>query len=360
MLQTHLRFYNEFSPVSPHLNGQEKSGHFWNFSKVYRNSSGGHLYHFILKPEFNSLAKFSADLQPMTQERFKIINDRTKERNDEIYPAIEQTWESLIILKKGITPDEYSSLLMPTYLQYDKSIDVVATVRFKECIFKTTHLPILPDLNACGYYFEYDTDRANVILILPDQEALLSNWKSLQEKYQDLPDLKIQISEGSASDEDFLKCFLTGNFVLSKNREFIHDHTTHILRYIILLLQEANGCRTKKWTQNIIETMQIKISQEWENIQLATLHLPNGKKDRFNPLVHILAQQADITLGFGKSVTRSPERFNVRATDNFNLDLLNRTFNTQLGKYDICNLWNEVDHILCDISGIFPTLPLCL
>lgn len=354
MLETNLKFYNEFSPVSPFLNGQEKSGHLWDFTKVYRNHNGGYLYNFVLKPEYNSLAKFyyneSGEFQPMTQEKYRTISNNTKRKNDQIFPAIEQTWTNLIFLKDRITSTEYTTVMASTILKFDsnQNTDINTKISFHEKYFNTSFLPILPDLHTLGYSLNYDANRMNVVVTLPDRDALLLNWKVLQQKYPDLPDLYIEPAEGSASDTDFLDSFMKGYFVLSENQEFIHDHTTHLLRYTVYLLQEAKGLRYPK-TQKMIDIMKVKISVEFENILFAARYLPLDQKNKFAPLIHILAQQADITLGFGKAVTQHFEDFDVRDPKNFNLEILNQSLKTQFSHDDMSNLWKEVDRILISL-----------
>lgn len=90
------------------------------------------------------------------------------------------------------------------------------------------------DLRALGYDFKLNNN--NHILILPDREALLARWAVLSEKKPGLPPLDIASSNGIASDLSFIEAFFAHDAILSSNKEFVHDHTFHVLPILSLLL----------------------------------------------------------------------------------------------------------------------------
>jgi hypothetical protein len=130
----------------------------------------GFLYDFKLKPEY--------------------LGDESliKDKMNEIYPAIEfHTYESFRAL---VSHDHH-------------------------------YLPAL------GY--QVQSFYNDIVITLPDRNALIALYNRYRESHRGLPELSIISSPGIATDKDFVQAMIKHDAIIADGKEFIHDHTAHIL-----------------------------------------------------------------------------------------------------------------------------------
>ncbi len=87
-----------------------------------------------------------------------------------------------------------------------------------------------------GYSLSYD--KTGIYLNLPDKEALEARCEKLHKINPRFPLIKILSSDGVADDLAFIKAYLTYDLLLSSGKEFVHDHTAHLIRTIRALSKE--------------------------------------------------------------------------------------------------------------------------
>lgn len=155
----------------------EHSGHLWRcISKRLDPTGKGYLYDFE--------AKYHPDMGGLE----RLINIK-------IYPAVEYTSHELYNLIR---------------LQKDKSD------------------PVVTFLNDLGYSF---TDHGSSLrMTFPDKNALMATYIKYKEEHPelDLPQLDIISSPGIATDLDFINLLIAHDGLISDEKEFIHDNTSHI------------------------------------------------------------------------------------------------------------------------------------
>ena len=160
----------------------EHSGHLWRcISKRLDPTGKGYLYDFE--------AKYHLD-----------TNGLERRINIKIYPAVEYP------------SDQLYRLIRP---QKDKSD------------------PVITFLNDLGYSF---TDHGSSIgMTFPDKAALMAAYIKYKEEHVelDLPQLDIISSPGIATDLDFINLLIAHDGLISDEKEFIHDHTSHIMPLLV-------------------------------------------------------------------------------------------------------------------------------
>ncbi len=177
----------------------QRDGVLWNC--VGRESDGpGFTYEFRLRDEYDDV---TASLERV--ERGAAAEDKMME----IFPAVEEYGATVLYLDaqvplKDLSPDAQSMRAN------------------------------LKDLQALGYRSE--RKREGVYLYLPDREALLARWDKLREARPELPSLRILASKGIADDLSFVRAFFTHDALLSTGKEFVHDHLSHVITTLALIL----------------------------------------------------------------------------------------------------------------------------
>lgn len=93
------------------------------------------------------------------------------------------------------------------------------------------HAAVLHELGYASY-FQAD----GVYLYLPDREAVTARWQVLRRQHPELPELRILSHPGAAADKTFIEAFFTHDVLLSTEKEFVHDHFSHLIRTVIMML----------------------------------------------------------------------------------------------------------------------------
>lgn len=332
----------------PSASGQEKSGYLWQFKATLLNPNGGNLHEFVLKPEFNNLAKFvqseNASKKEMGQFSFKQIQSRVNEKESEMYPALEEIWYVLIELIEGVTSKEYESMKLRAS-GFDDTLPPPPNGKSWQNYYEVHFKPISEQLFQLGFQMRCSEDCEEVTLTLPNHEALLSNWDELRSKNPLLPTLKIRASSGIATDKEFLDAFLNGEFIVSTEGEFVHDMTAHLYRFIKRILMEEHYKRYVKFdTMSLLDTQRTRLSALLDIIRLVTETLPQDQKSKFDPIVNILSQNVDILLGFNEEDLR-PKKFHLLRINDTILETLNKATKTTYSEEDIKELVAELIEI---------------
>lgn len=86
--------------------GKIKSGHLWRYKATKNNPLGCKLHHFVLGTDYNTLAQYidEACIIEMDRSTYLTRLHNVKEMQKSISPAIEDSWDTLIQLKRGSTP----------------------------------------------------------------------------------------------------------------------------------------------------------------------------------------------------------------------------------------------------------------
>jgi hypothetical protein len=216
---------------------QERNGELWSCIGRKKDPTGkGFLYNFLLKPEYRN-------------SRDGATNAKIKS----IYPAIEFY-------------GEYAYHLFSPYMQ----------------------APITEYFNALGYSTDYSA--STLLLTLPDLDALLALYRNLGIDHPELklPNLKIFSSQGIAKDLDFVRALIRYHAVLSEGKEFVHDHTAHIIPLLTRIFRPKpnfdsfvmDSTEFYRTSLNKIERLKVELSNKKsvffteEQIQFLRIHLP--------------------------------------------------------------------------------------
>ncbi len=195
-----------------------RDSHLWKCIGRKRSKCNGYIYTFEAKPEFNNHSTH-ADLP--NRRKSAIL------QNNNLFPATEATALNIFKIKKNFT-----------------------------------------ELQMFGYA-EWETEDS-VYIDLPDREAVLSLYQHYKRKHpeKDLPVIDIFLSNGIASDLSYAQVHFQRG-LLSKNREFVHDHHFHI----IPRLQRALAGKTmyEKLEKDLVE----QIFLIYRKIELAKNHSSN-------------------------------------------------------------------------------------
>ncbi|HEY5259411.1 MAG TPA: hypothetical protein VIJ46_02105 [Rhabdochlamydiaceae bacterium] len=203
-------FHRESAPAAPAVERvwavvddkaeiAQRDGVLWQC--IGRKSDGpGFIYEYKLRDEYNDVTA-----NPDAKKRGAAATQKMREA----FPAVEDYGANVLYLDpqvplKDLSPDAQS---MRAYLK---------------------------DLLALGYRAERRED--GVYLYLPDREALLARWDKLREVRPQLPDLRILTSQGIADDLSFARAFFTHDALLSTSKEFVHDHLSHVIPTLALIL----------------------------------------------------------------------------------------------------------------------------
>lgn len=274
----------------------KKSGRLWKYYGETSNSNGGTLYHFVLDPKYNHFAKYiPGSEQEMDLTTFKKIQENVRQAEKEMYPADELEWISLLPLNRGLSSVEYQKIIT----HFEKFSKMTINHSFEsEDSDHQYRTPALRDLNTLGYDSGYNFDRSKVTLTLPGTKALLSNWKELQNNYPSLRELKIRSSDGMASDREFIRSFLNGEFVLSESTEFVHDHLIHLSTFLEeVLLDQHYPNRYELTTYEKLEILRAEVKRVFDILEDATESLSPDQKSKFDPLYFVLSLNLDVITG---------------------------------------------------------------
>ena len=202
----------------------QKQGGVWECIGREPDENGGYIYHFKLKEPYDNAScqlKDGFDIEEQNDDieaRFQAYYKKSAE----IFPAAEPNLQFLI---------DDASLLRQ-------------------------------DL---GYSLKYD--KSGIYLSLPDKEALEARLEKLSKFDPRFSNIKILASDGVADDLEFIKAYLTYDLLLSSGKEFVHDHTAHLIRTI--------GLMTNRHFHYERDRFREKISKLLDRIEL----VKNGDRD---------------------------------------------------------------------------------
>jgi hypothetical protein len=137
-------------------------------------------------------------------------------------------------------------------------------------------------LNDLGYGIQFFYD--HLAITLPDRDALLALYNRYRESHPDLPELNIISSPGIATDKDFVQAMIKHDAMIADGKEFIHDHSAHIL----VLLRRVFGIQSDFNSFKIQSTKYYQINLE--KIERLKSELRKAKSDFFTE-----AQASDLS-----------------------------------------------------------------
>ncbi|MDP1609229.1 MAG: hypothetical protein Q8L98_07955 [Chlamydiales bacterium] len=231
-----------------------KLGVLWDCIEEKPNLAGGKLLAFKLNPRFT---QFSLDIGAVTQIR-------------ELFPAEEP-------------------------LSFQEAKEILGISRYHNSLKRFQFLQRL------GYDIRSDEE----IIILPDHEALMANWRQLQGESRqntlELPHLIILSSEGIADDCEFVEAYLTHGALLSAEKEFVHDHFFHLIPQLL-------GMGRPDWAQHRADAVKLVENAE-EKVIRAQEQLKNqrGDSSEINKKIDLRIQQLDTVLGMFTDILAARE-----------------------------------------------------
>jgi hypothetical protein len=232
-----------FNKGNHKLTGDEeinkRSGALWTCIKRTQDIYGGYIYTLKLKDCYD-------DVTPHTNRAIRAA--AAKQRYAEIYPATEALGTEVYINNLSLPENELFNRLI--YIEFNKLTPEIQNLLTQTPLTKPAFLAhIRPDmlwrinqariLGLLGYRSHYSD--SGVYLNLPDKETLLARWTIVRERVAGLPDIDIASCEGIAEDLEFVEAFFTCDVLLSSGKEFVHDHTQHIMPMLFLMIDSAVG-----------------------------------------------------------------------------------------------------------------------
>lgn len=307
---------------------QEHSGQIWNCIAKYRSPHGGHIYHFVPKEKYDNFSNTNPNLlsrianavengneilpaeNPPLEEIYRLsdtkkeIDHAVAEKYKEIFPAVEpppkEVWhlcddrrvidatvEDLLFqaVSRRVAVSRNLGLEKGLDLEY---LDEEHQLDKKGCHSKWDSFRRQREiLNEVGYRVIMDEDH-HLHLELPDLEALHNGWKHVQRTHPDLqlPDLDVVESKGIADDLSYAQAYSDHDALLSSGKEFVHDHTTHLMTRISRMLEGKENYEAEK------ERMLSLINNVRDTIQEAQ------KREEPGGILHREKEKLDFIVGF--------------------------------------------------------------
>ncbi len=190
-----------------------KNGEIWDCINCELDTYGGNVYTFQIKPEYDIL-------------RYPEQNLAFIEKTLQIYPAVEKC--SLQLASYFLDTKEYDDFI-------ENFVQRSQIKKAKQ--YKALYEPIIKirrQLRSLKIIFE--VDEFGTYLMLPDEKSLTARWNLLKDKYPDIKPIHIKSSKGIASDKAFIESYFTHDALLSSGKEFIHDHTVHLIPTLAFML----------------------------------------------------------------------------------------------------------------------------
>lgn len=195
-----------------------KNGEIWDCIDCELDTYGGNIYTFQIKPEYDILRYLDQNLAFI-------------EKNLKIYPATEKS--SLQLASYFLDTKRYEDFI-ENFFQNGQIEKAQQYMALYEPIIK-----IRKELKSLKFGFEMD--ESGTYLMLPDEKSLTARWNLLRDRYPDLKPIHIKNSKGIASDTAFIESYFTHDALLSSGKEFIHDHTVHLIPTIAFMLTRESG-----------------------------------------------------------------------------------------------------------------------
>ncbi len=161
-----------------------------------------------------------------------------EQKQQEISPAVEvlpknakhffdTEFADRIILDPTFNPDKKEISLRDAYKRYGLELFRFAPELFHGALMSLVYEEL-------GFRVQQGSD--GKILFLPDVKTFMTRWANLQQKNPGLEDFTVLVMSGIAPDEIFLRAYFIYTALLSVDKEFVHDMTSHIARLILFLV----------------------------------------------------------------------------------------------------------------------------
>lgn len=242
----------QLSPLLEEEDLNNKNGGLWQCISRTPQKSGGYIYRFKLKPQYD-------EVTPSQEKHRDEHKEASREKNRALFPGAElsgmgvrELFNPLLSLDRLVDEKVAMESLAQmafdfatkddnmTWAAIEERSAKLAESRDRNKIEQALRKKMEPDLEQIeglkqlGYACNSTTD--GVYLNLPDREVLLTRWDGLRETRPELPQLNILSSEGIADDISFIQAFCTHDALLSSGAEFVHDHLAHLIPVIKLML----------------------------------------------------------------------------------------------------------------------------
>lgn len=320
--------------------GEAKNGYIWKIIDISPNENGGKLYRYVLDPYCSTLRTYTREKEGYLGHP-QILSDL----HDENYPAIEAEWESLAFLIDDFTKEELEYYLKNLFRSYT-SEPIKKTITNFELNRKS-----IGDLNRLGYSCQIEKNLGDVFLTLPDIDALRANIQKLSDSHPNLKLFELVNSAGAATDEEYVGYLLRGEVPLSDGKEFVHDHTIHILPLLGTLLVEEKEptpawhhlAELKSPAQRYVQDVFDKINHaKTHQIQQGISEIVAEKK--YRPVLNILAQDVDIAFPLGLISFRL-QKFSPTIRSDYRRRVLEKACGEKLTDNRLEKLWKEITEI---------------
>lgn len=324
----------------------------WNCIGKEKSPYGGHIYEFVAREEYNDFTQ---------QQDMRSIMERTFKKKKEIFPAIEPSSGELWVLCKNkealdiylsTFPDRRIGLLRSSgkideseersIEKFHRDDSNVEGVREGMDIAWNQNQKRRDALEELGYQVILDKNQ-HLHLKLPDLQALRNGWKHFREIHQEIqfPDLDIVESEGIADDLAYADAYRDHDALLSTGKEFVHDHISHIMSRLTLMIKEGaeNYDEEKKHINNLIANIRSMIDEA-------------EKKEEMDGIIHKEKEKLNFIVGM---LTDAYFSIDVKISDFINLEsvekeLSSTEWNSYLAKRfgpetnckTISELWKKV------------------
>ena len=104
--------------------------------------------------------------------------------------------------------------------------------------------------------FGVRVDEQGTVMWLPGTRELERRWADLQQKNPKLADLSILEAEGIASDFAFIEGNVTHDVIVSRDKEYVHDYTMHLVPQIELLTTLAGiGYDYRNYKHSVVKSL---------------------------------------------------------------------------------------------------------
>nr|MBA2727428.1 hypothetical protein [Parachlamydiaceae bacterium] len=240
-----------------------KSGEVWKCIECVQDKYGGEIYIFTLKPEF--VLKNSIN-QNKYQEKIYNIFPAVEAPPELLDTALNFTADSIKGLKKRLAPHFSTERQLNAFLKDQQPIAKFAK-----------------ELNSLGYSFK--VHKSGSYFSAPSRESSIARWEKLREKNSDLPKLDVASSEGVADDMTFVEAYFIHDALLSTGKEFLHDHMTHLIPTICVILSQGKDYDKGKFAlYQVIQESYRKIVLAKNvlgsgDLNMASEELANAKKN---------------------------------------------------------------------------------
>lgn len=299
----------------------KKTGKLWECIARTLQPSGGYIYQFKLKPEFDTVTT-----NLLTKNCLMAAQAKSKE----IFPALEiyaedypylelKFWKSEKLQEEWIDGKCNAVLQDSNGLLLSSKGSITEIFRSIRQTIKAgldRRLKIGEDLRLLG--FKKITNQKGVYLFLPDCEELKVRFGKLSKIRPNLGSLHITSSEGIASDMDFVKAYMTHDGLLSEGAEFMHDHSAHILPLLYLKLESESLStkniyeKSKKMIVNHVRIAFDRIINAEKGIISGTLVVEKNAFNRFQNDLNLLKTGLGIVVD-RLSAINSLDRFHKTA-----------------------------------------------